>query len=75
MERFSTREGGHVFYARTYNGHALNCAAALATIETLEQRGAYERLFGLGDYMRAGLRDIMSRHGIRAEVAGFGSVS
>jgi glutamate-1-semialdehyde 2,1-aminomutase len=74
MERFNTHADGKVFFAGTFNGHAVGCAAALATMDVLEQPDTYTRLFGLGERMRRGLADITSRLGIRATVAGFGSV-
>ena len=74
MERFNTTAQGDVFFAGTFNGHAACCAAALATIEVLERPGSYEHLFGLGERMRRGLAAITSRLGVRATVAGFGSV-
>jgi glutamate-1-semialdehyde 2,1-aminomutase len=74
MDCFDTRPGGKVFFAGTYNGHPLGCAAALATIEVLERPGSYAHLYGLGDRVRSGLADIMRRYGVRATVAGFGSV-
>jgi glutamate-1-semialdehyde 2,1-aminomutase len=74
MEQFNTHAAGKVFFAGTYNGHSMACAAALATIEALEDERTLAHMFRLGDRMRAGLRDIMSRLGIRATVAGFGSV-
>lgn len=74
MDRFATNDGGDVFFAGTYNGHPIGCAAALATIEVLEQEGTYEYLYGLGEKMRNGLSDIASRLGIRATVSGLGSV-
>jgi glutamate-1-semialdehyde 2,1-aminomutase len=74
MDRFNTHPGGNVFFAGTYNGHPVTCAAALGTIEVLEQEGAYDHLFGLGERMRRGLTEIVSRLGVKATVAGFGSV-
>lgn len=74
MDRFATNNGGDVFFAGTYNGHPVGCAAALATIEVLEQDGAYKYLYEVGERMRIGLDDIANRLGIRATVAGFGSV-
>jgi glutamate-1-semialdehyde 2,1-aminomutase len=74
MDRFNTQPRGDVFFAGTYNGHAMGCAAALATIRILERPETYERMFALGERMRQGLRDIMSRLRIPATVAGFGSV-
>ncbi len=74
MERFATREGGDVFFAGTYNGHPINCAAALATIAELEDGRVHGHIFRLGERMRRGLREIVARSGIEAHVAGFGSV-
>lgn len=74
MDRFNTRTGGDVFFAGTFNGHPVGASAAIATIQTLRNENAHDYLFKLGDTMRAGLRDVMSRHGVQAEVAGFGSV-
>ncbi|MHB8621656.1 MAG: aspartate aminotransferase family protein, partial [Chloroflexota bacterium] len=47
---------------------------ALATIESLETRRVHEHIFRLGERLRAGLTDIVTRLGIPATVAGFGSV-
>ncbi|WP_321469844.1 aspartate aminotransferase family protein [uncultured Paludibaculum sp.] len=74
MDRFNTRAGGDVFWAGTFNGHPVGAAAALATIEVLEKPESHQYLFALGDRMRSGLREIVSRHGVPATVAGFGSV-
>jgi glutamate-1-semialdehyde 2,1-aminomutase len=74
MEQFNTHPEGGVLFAGTYNGHAIGCAAALATIETLEAPANFEHLCRLGDRARAGLRAITSRLGLRATVAGFRSV-
>lgn len=38
LERFSTHPRGDVFFAGTFNGHPFACAAALATIETMEKQ-------------------------------------
>ncbi len=68
------RPGGDVLFSGTYNAHPVGVAAALATIEVLERPDTYQRIFGLGDQLRAGLTEIVQRHGIEATVAGFGSV-
>ncbi len=73
MERFNTSTGD-VFFSGTFNAHPLAMAACLATIEQLEARGFYERLFALGDRMRSGLQKILDAQGLDAIVAGFGSV-
>jgi glutamate-1-semialdehyde 2,1-aminomutase len=74
MDRFQTKPGGDVFFAGTYNGHAVGCAAALATIAVLEEPETYAHIFSLGDRMRDGLKKIHQRLGINATVAGFRSV-
>ncbi len=73
MERFNTSPGGDVFFAGTFNGYPVGCAAALATIEVLETGGVYKHIFELGERMRRGLSEITSRSGIPATVAGYGS--
>jgi glutamate-1-semialdehyde 2,1-aminomutase len=74
MDHFNTHRDGNVFFAGTYNGHPTPCAAALATIEVLEDPHTYVHLFRLGDRIRSGITEIMTRHGIRATIAGYGSV-
>ncbi|HSB16396.1 MAG TPA: aspartate aminotransferase family protein [Bryobacteraceae bacterium] len=74
MDRFNTHSDGDVFFAGTFNGHPVCCAAALATIEVLEQESTYRHMFGLGERMREGLSGIVTRLGLKATVTGFGSV-
>ncbi len=74
MGWFNTRPGGTVFFAGTYNGHAVGVAASLATIDLMEREPVHEHIFRLGERMRRGLREIHQRLGVRATVAGFGSV-
>jgi glutamate-1-semialdehyde 2,1-aminomutase len=74
MERFTTHPGGDVFYAGTYNAHPVGLAAALATLEVMETEPVHERLFALGERMRAGLERIAARLDVPLTVAGFGSV-
>ncbi len=74
MDRFSTRPGGDTFFAGTYNGNAIGCAAALATIEILEREPVHQHVFRLGERLRQGLREIHERLGLQATTAGFGSV-
>ena len=74
LDRFSTHPSGDVMFAGTYNGHPLVCAAALATIDVLEQPDSYNRLYSLGQRMRDGLTEIVRRTGIEATVTGYGSI-
>lgn len=73
MERFATA-GGDVFFAGTYNGHPASCAAALATIETLEGGEIHRHTFALGEKARKGLESLLDEAGMPAVVSGFGSV-
>jgi glutamate-1-semialdehyde 2,1-aminomutase len=74
MERFTTRPEGDVFYGGTYNANGVGVAAALATLAVLQSEPVYTHIFALGDRMRSGLREIVSRVGIPAFVSGFGSI-
>jgi len=74
MDRFKTRTGGDTFFAGTFNGNAVGCAAALATMEILEREPVHEHTRRLGERLRTGLGEIHQRLGIRATVAGFGSI-
>jgi glutamate-1-semialdehyde 2,1-aminomutase len=74
MDRFMTRPGGDTFFAGTFNGNAVGCAAALATIEMLEREPVHQHVFRLGERLRQGLQEIHSRLGVKATVAGYGSV-
>ncbi len=74
MDRFNTHEGGDVFFAGTFNAHPLSTAAALATIEALEDGSVYQHIYSLGDRARRGFADVMETLGITSEVTGFGSV-
>ena len=56
----------------TYNASPYAVAAARATIEILRD-GGIERLYGLGERMRAGLRQAVATAGIDACVTGWGS--
>jgi glutamate-1-semialdehyde 2,1-aminomutase len=72
-DRFQTN-AGDVFFAGTYNAHPTAVAAALATIEKLEDGGVHEDLFSKGAYMANELRGIVARCGVDAHVAQYGSV-
>jgi len=74
MQHFNTRRGGDVYFAGTFNAHASCVAASLATIDILESGMVHEHIFRLGERMRMGLREIVTRAGIPAVVTGFGSV-
>ncbi|MFD1412345.1 aspartate aminotransferase family protein [Oceanobacillus jeddahense] len=74
MERYNTNPGGDVWFAGTYNGHAVGTSATIATMEIMETEPVHKHIFELGDRMRNGIREIHERLGMKAYVAGFGSV-
>ena len=74
MDRFSTADGGDVWFAGTCNGNTPGVAAALASIQLLEHRPVHDHVFRLGERMRAGLREVAARCDVPATVNGFGSV-
>lgn len=74
MQRLDSA-GGDVLLAGTFNGNAVSCAAAIATITYLRDNpDFYQRTHALGERMRAGLRGIVADLKIAATVAGFGGV-
>lgn len=73
MQQFNSA-GGSVLLAGTFNGHPTGTTAALATIEQLRTTDHYDRVWALGDRMRAGLANILQELEIPAQVTGMGSV-
>lgn len=74
MEHFNTHPDGDVFFAGTYNGGAAAVAAALATIDTLSEPGAYEHTYRLGERLRSGLRATFAERGLDFHVGGYGGL-
>ena len=56
----------------TYGGNAVACAAALATLDVIEEEELIERSRVLGERLLAGLREAASGHACIAEVRGRG---
>ena len=53
----------HVLFAGlTYNGHALACATALATIEVYEQDHIFENALKVGQHLGQRLEELKSKH-------------
>jgi taurine--2-oxoglutarate transaminase len=52
----------YLYAGLTYNGHALACAAALATIEVYDEDHLIENAATLGKYLGEALEDIKQRH-------------
>jgi len=64
-----------VLISGTYNGHPMNVAAAIATVERLLNDGAaiYGKLERLGARLQAGIEAIAATKGLRARVSRIGS--
>jgi glutamate-1-semialdehyde 2,1-aminomutase len=61
-----------VLHYGTFNGHRLTMNVVAANLDLLSEKGAYQRLFAIGDAAIAGLRKVFRRRGIKAVVQGFG---
>jgi len=65
----------YVWFASSIGGNPISTAAGCATLGELRRPTTYERLFGLGERLRSGLRGIMKEAGIAAQVQGEGPLA
>ncbi len=65
----------YLYAGLTYNGHALACAAALATIEVYEEDGLIENAVRVGKHLGEMLEGIRSRHASVGDVRYIGLFS
>jgi glutamate-1-semialdehyde 2,1-aminomutase len=63
---------GYVYQNGTLQGHMLGCAAALATLDVLEQPDLYKNVFAMADRLRAGLQRVFDQHEMGLLVIGEG---
>jgi glutamate-1-semialdehyde 2,1-aminomutase len=63
---------GYVYQNGTQQGHPLGCAAALATMDILEEPGLYERVFAISDKLREGLQAVFDDNDMGLLVFGEG---
>jgi glutamate-1-semialdehyde 2,1-aminomutase len=61
-----------VIHAGTMNSSNSTVAAALGTIEVLEKKGVYEKIYKLGQNLMEGLRDLGKHHHTNLLVQGLG---
>ena len=59
-------------YFNTFAGNPVSCAAAMATLQVVQEEGLMENARVVGDYARDGLRDLAGRHGCIGDVRGSG---
>jgi 4-aminobutyrate aminotransferase-like enzyme len=56
----------------SYGGNPMACAAALASLEVIEEEDLLDRSAALGEFILARLREMQQRHAIIGEVRGKG---
>ena len=59
-------------YAHSHSSDPLGCAAALATLEIIDDEALCERALVIGEWLRAGLEDLSSRHPVISDIRGRG---
>ncbi|OYX43142.1 MAG: aspartate aminotransferase family protein [Rhodobacterales bacterium 32-67-9] len=64
------REGFRYF--NTFGGNPVSCAAALATLDVIEEEGLMANAEAVGAFAHAGLRDLATRHDCIGDVRGAG---
>jgi 4-aminobutyrate aminotransferase len=57
-------------HGSTYGGSPISCAAALATLDVIEEEGLLANADRVGEILLAGLRDIQTRHPLIRDVRG-----
>jgi taurine--2-oxoglutarate transaminase len=65
----------YLYAGLTYNGHALACAAALATIEAYEEDHIFENARKVGKYLGQRLEELKTRHAAVGDVRYIGLFS
>jgi len=68
-------EPGYVWVASTLGGNPVSTAAAGAALAVFRQPGTYQRLHGLGEYLREGLRKTLRERQVVAQVIGDGPLA
>ncbi len=66
------KDSRYTYISGTLNGNAPSSAAGLATLAELRKPGAYDRLNFIGETIRSGLREIVKRRGVTAQIVGEG---
>lgn len=73
-EIFEVLRNGKTLHAGTYNGHPINVAAGLATLEVLSKPGVYQKMYQHGQAIRDALQDNAGRHGLPLVTTGAGTI-
>ncbi len=59
-------------HGTTFGGNPVSCAAAVATIEAIQQEGLLAKASASGDKVLAHLRELAAKHPVIGDVRGFG---
>lgn len=71
MDRFVHQK---VLHGGTYNAHPVNMAATVAVLKILARGRAYEEIEQVGKYLMSGIKEILDRKSIPAQIQGFPSI-
>ena len=73
MEVFDHRSGHQVHHGGTFNANPVTMTAGLAAMKMMTPE-AFDRIGGLGDYVRGKLNDLVVRKEVPAQITGSGSL-
>lgn len=73
MKWYSPLEPGGIAHSGTFNGHPVTMAAGLAAMRHYTQP-EIARINALGDRLKAGLKQAMTRQGLKGQATGLGSL-
>lgn len=59
-------------YFNTFGGNPVSCAAALATLEVIQEEGLQENAAAIGSYIRERIKSLAARHELVGDVRGDG---
>jgi glutamate-1-semialdehyde 2,1-aminomutase len=74
MDHTKFRGSEYSFHGGTHTGNPVSMAAGLATLRILEDESIYRKIGRMGEKMRAGLTEIMTRAGLEFQTTGVGSI-
>ena len=68
------RFAAHIELFSTFGGNPVSCAAGMAVLDEIERYGLVAKGVEVGDYLRAGLRDLAARRPLIGDVRGKGMI-
>lgn len=61
-----------VMYFNTFGGNPVSCAVGMAVLDVVESEGLVQNAADTGTYLRAGLRQLATRHALIGDIRGMG---